>query len=49
MPTTQQTTNKASFSRFCDAMNTCDPQFISETIDDLVEPEARIFTSRSRM
>jgi len=36
--------NKATFRRFCDAMSTGDPDVISKTIDELVEPDARIRT-----
>ena len=35
------TANKATFRRFQDAMNTCDAQFISKMIDEIVEPDAR--------
>jgi predicted ester cyclase len=38
MSTAQATTNKATFSRFHDAMNTGDAEVISKTIDELVEP-----------
>jgi steroid delta-isomerase-like uncharacterized protein len=44
MPTAQATTNKATFTRFCDAMNTGDPEVISKTIDELIEPDAQIRT-----
>jgi predicted ester cyclase len=36
--------NKAIFRRFCDAMSTGDPDVIAKTIDELVEPDARIRT-----
>jgi steroid delta-isomerase-like uncharacterized protein len=36
--------NKALFRRFHDAMNTGDPQIISQTIDDLVDPDVLIRT-----
>jgi steroid delta-isomerase-like uncharacterized protein len=42
--TTQETTNKATFRRFCDAVNTGDADVISKTIDELVEPDALIRT-----
>ena len=38
------TSNKATVRRFCDAMNTGDAELISETIDELVEPDALIRT-----
>jgi predicted ester cyclase len=44
MSTAEVTTNKAIFRRFRDAMNTCDMEFISKTIDELVEPDATIRT-----
>ena len=44
MSTTEVTTNKATFRRFRDAMNTCDMEFISKTVDELVEPDATIRT-----
>jgi predicted ester cyclase len=44
MSTAELTTNKATFRRFRDAMNTCDMEFISKTIDELVEPDATICT-----
>ncbi len=44
MWTAEVTTNKATFRRFRDAMNTCDMEFISRTIDELVEPDATIRT-----
>jgi predicted ester cyclase len=44
MSTAEVTTNKATFRRFRDAMNTCDMEFISKTIDELVEPDAMIRT-----
>ncbi len=40
----QETPNKATFRRFCDAMNTGDPEVISKTIDEIVEPDAVIRT-----
>jgi len=44
MTTTQKATNKATFRRFCDAMNTGDAEVISKTIDEIVEPDALIRT-----
>jgi steroid delta-isomerase-like uncharacterized protein len=44
MPTAQETTNKAAVRRFCDAANSGDGELISETIDELVEPDALIRT-----
>jgi steroid delta-isomerase-like uncharacterized protein len=44
MSTAEVTTNKATFRRFRDAMNTCDMEFISRTIDELVESDATIRT-----
>jgi len=36
--------NKETFRRFQDAVNTCDEEFISKSIDELVEPDATIRT-----
>jgi predicted ester cyclase len=36
--------NKETFRRFRDAMNTCDAEFISRSIDELVAPDATIRT-----
>jgi steroid delta-isomerase-like uncharacterized protein len=44
MSIAQTTSNKATVRRFCDAMNTGDAELISETIDELVEPDALIRT-----
>jgi steroid delta-isomerase-like uncharacterized protein len=44
MQTAQETTNKAAVRRFCDAANSGDGELISETIDELVEPDALIRT-----
>ena len=44
MSTTQKTSNKAAFTRFCDAVNTGDPELIARTIDEIVEPDAVIRT-----
>jgi steroid delta-isomerase-like uncharacterized protein len=40
MPADRQPTNKAIFTRFQGALNTRDLDLISETIDDLVAPDA---------
>ncbi|WP_330230867.1 ester cyclase [Nocardia sp. NBC_00508] len=39
MSSAQEASNKAIFTRFHDAMNTGDPEVISQTIDEIVEPE----------
>jgi steroid delta-isomerase-like uncharacterized protein len=44
VPTAQATSNRATLKRFIDAMNTGDPEVVSETIDELVEPDAQIRT-----
>ena len=44
MATTQEASNKETFRRFCDAMNTGDTEVISKTIDELVDPDAVIGT-----
>jgi predicted ester cyclase len=44
MSTAEIAANKATFKRFQDATNTCDAQFISNMIDELVEPDATIRT-----
>ena len=44
MSTAQQTGNKATIRRFHDATNTGDTELISNTIDELVEPDAPIRT-----
>ena len=44
MSTAEVTRNKETFRRFQDAMNTCDAEFISKAIDELVEPDATIRT-----
>jgi steroid delta-isomerase-like uncharacterized protein len=44
MSTAEVTRNKDTFRRFQDAMNTCDAEFISKSIDELVEPDATIRT-----
>ncbi len=46
MSTAQETTNKAMFSRFHDAMNTGDAELISKTIDEVFEPDVLIRTPR---
>jgi steroid delta-isomerase-like uncharacterized protein len=44
MTTAQEERNKATFTRFHDAMNTGDVNVVSETIDELVEPDVLIRT-----
>jgi hypothetical protein len=44
MTTAITTRNKETVRQFCDAMNTGDADLISETIDELVEPDAVIRT-----
>jgi predicted ester cyclase len=44
MSTAQETSNKTTFRRFHDALNTGDVELISKTIDELVEPNAVIRT-----
>ena len=44
MSTTQKTSNKATVTRFCDAVNTGDAELIARTIDEIVEPDAVIRT-----
>jgi steroid delta-isomerase-like uncharacterized protein len=44
MSTAQKTSNKGKVRRFCDASNSGDPEVISRTIDELVEPEVLIRT-----
>jgi steroid delta-isomerase-like uncharacterized protein len=44
MSTAQATSNKATFSRLHDAMNTGDVEVISKTIDEVVEPDVLIRT-----
>jgi predicted ester cyclase len=44
MSTAQGTSNKTTFRRFHDALNTGDAELISKTIDELVEPNAVIRT-----
>jgi steroid delta-isomerase-like uncharacterized protein len=44
MSTAQETRNKATFRRFHDATNTGDAEFISKTIDEIVEPDVLIRT-----
>ena len=44
MSTAQETINKATYRRFCDAANTGDAEVISNTFDELVEPDALIRT-----
>jgi steroid delta-isomerase-like uncharacterized protein len=42
--TAQETSNKATVRRFCDAVNTGDTELISKTIDELVGPDALMRT-----
>ena len=42
MSTAQETSNKATFTRIQDAISTGDAEFISKTIDDIVEPDVVI-------
>jgi len=42
MSTAEATSNKATFRRFHDATNTGDAEFISKTIDEIVEPDVLI-------
>src|SRR5262245_9514767 len=44
MSTDQETNNRAAIRRFCDAANTGDAELISNTIDELVAPDARMRT-----
>lgn len=44
MPTDQATSNKATLTRFQDALSSGDWELISNTIDELVEPDAQIRT-----
>ena len=44
MSTAQETSNKATFRRLHDATNTGDLELVSNTIDELVEPDAVIHT-----
>jgi steroid delta-isomerase-like uncharacterized protein len=44
MSTAEVARNKETFRRFQDAMNTCDADVISKSIDELVEPDATIRT-----
>jgi steroid delta-isomerase-like uncharacterized protein len=44
MSTAQQTSNKAAVRRFIDAANAGDAELLSETIDELVAPDALIRT-----
>ena len=44
MTTNEVARNKKMFARFRDAMNTCDPEIISTTIDELVDPDATVRT-----
>jgi steroid delta-isomerase-like uncharacterized protein len=44
MSTAEELSNKATFSRFHEAANTGDAEFVSKTIDELVVPDAAIRT-----
>jgi steroid delta-isomerase-like uncharacterized protein len=44
MSTAQPTTNKATIRRLHDALNAGDPELISKTIDEVVEPDVLIRT-----
>ena len=44
MSTAQKTSNKATFRRFRDAVNTGDAELISKTIDEVVAPDVPIRT-----
>ena len=44
MSTAQETSNKATVRRFCDAANSGDAELISKTIDELVAPDALMRT-----
>jgi steroid delta-isomerase-like uncharacterized protein len=44
MATAETERNKATLRRFCEAMNTGDPERITQTIDQLVAPDAQIRT-----
>jgi len=44
MSTDQETSNKATFRRLCDAVNTGDAELISKTIDELAAPDMLIRT-----
>lgn len=44
MTTTQEAANKVIFKRFQDVTNTHDPDLISETIDEIVDPDVVIRT-----
>jgi hypothetical protein len=44
MSTTQATSNKATFRRLHDVVNTGDAELISKTIDEVVEPDVLIRT-----
>jgi len=44
MSTDQATRNKTTFKRFHDAINSGDPDVVSKTIDEIVEPDVLIRT-----
>ena len=44
MPAAQIASNKATFTRFHDAVNSGDAELISKTIDEVVDPDLRLGT-----
>ena len=44
MPAAQIASNKATFTRFHDAVNSGDAELISKTIDEVVEPDVLLGT-----
>jgi steroid delta-isomerase-like uncharacterized protein len=42
MSTAQATTNKATYSRYLDAVNSGDPEVIANTLDEVVDPNLRM-------
>lgn len=44
MTTAQEAANKATFKRFQDVTNTHDPELISQTLDEIVDPDVVIRT-----
>jgi predicted ester cyclase len=44
MSAAQIASNKATFARFHDAINSRDPEFISKTIDEVFDPDFRLAT-----
>jgi predicted ester cyclase len=47
MSAAQETSNKTALRRFCDAANSGDPELISKTIDEIVDPDAVMRTPLS--